>query len=47
MDILAHCRAMAAFCRQRVAFEKMRMMHFRLEKQKHNLCYWSWHFVNV
>jgi hypothetical protein len=21
MDVLAHCRAMAAFCRQRVAFE--------------------------
>jgi hypothetical protein len=26
---------------------KMRMMHSGLEKQKHNLCYWSWHFVNV
>ena len=24
---------------------KMRMMHSGLEK--HNLCYWSWHFVNV
>jgi hypothetical protein len=26
---------------------KMRMMHPGLEKQKHNLCYCSWHFVNV
>jgi hypothetical protein len=26
---------------------KMRMMHSGLEKQKHNLCYWSWHFINV
>jgi hypothetical protein len=22
---------------------KMRMMHSGLEKQKRNLCYWSWH----
>ena len=26
---------------------KMRMMHSGLEKQKHNLCYCSWHSVNV
>jgi len=45
MDVLAHRRAMVAFCRQRAAFENE--MHSGLEKQKHNLCYCSWHFVNV